>query len=230
MSVRVRFRACDDGALKRRALGEVRAAFREGADMGDQGLSQRGEISTKTQPQQQGTVKIEGFSKARAFLDKMGREIGRLKYAQENNGSNDDVSDHGLNAASTGWHMFESIAKERCLKKKEYRDRMKELCPDLGLLHDLATQTKHFSVTAPQRANADSDLSVKTSSRSTLTDDEEQKILNDLKENPMPATYFHPKNNFQTVLKIDGRDALEVLGGVYTFWETQLSAKCGNGC
>ena len=99
---------------------------------------------------------------------------------------------------------------------------MKELCPDLGLLHDLATQTKHFSVTAPQRANADSDLSVKTSSRSTLTDDEEQKILNDLKENPMPATYFYPKNNFQTVLKIDDRDALEVLGGVYTFWETQL--------
>jgi hypothetical protein len=38
----------------------------------------------------------------------------------------------------------------------------------------------------------------------------------------MPATYFHPKNNFQTVLKIDDRDALEVLGGVYTFWETQL--------
>jgi hypothetical protein len=109
----------------------------------------------KTQPQQQGTVKIEGFSRARAFLDKMRREIERLKYAQENNGSNDDVSDHGLNAASTGWHMFESIAKERGLKKEEYRDRMKELCPDLGLLHDLATQTKHFNVTAPQRATAE---------------------------------------------------------------------------
>ena len=156
-----------------------------------------------------GMVNIAELSKPRDFLDKLEREIQRLKNAQENNGSNLDVFDHGLNAAITGWHMYEWIARERGFKNcDEYRDEMKRQCSDLGLLHDITTQMKHFRVSHAQRLNSESNLSVVASARSGLTPAEEQKIMKGLQENPMGAVYFYPENNFQTVLKIDSRDAL----------------------
>jgi hypothetical protein len=175
------------------------------------------------------SINITSLSSAHDLLAKLQREIARLRDAQENNGSDEEVLDHGLNAALTGWHIFEAVARERGITEKkkvtQFGEQVAIQSPDLGLLHDVATHVKHFKVSNALRANPTQGITVGTSVRSTITPAEEQGIMEGLRENPMGAHYFRPENNFQTVLKIDGQDALDVLQRACDYWATQIGSR-----
>lgn len=170
-----------------------------------------------------GRIVITGFRDAKSFLDKLLREIERLHEAQLNNGSTEEIFDHGLNATITAWHIHEAIAIEHGFNKDKYRDDMKEQYPDLGLLHDIATHAKHFKVTTAQRTTPDKPLEVRTSARAMFTDEEWSYVAEGLGNNVEQPVYVRMKNSFQTVLKAEDRDVEELLQGVYNFWKKQLA-------
>lgn len=166
-------------------------------------------------------VEIDGFSTAKSFLEKMAREIKRLEEAQLY-GSKCDVLDHGLNAAITGWHLHEAIAKEQSINKDKYRDDMKSLCADLALLHDIATQAKHFQVSNSQQVSTNDTLNINTNTLATFTDSEQKYVDERLNQNPEEAVYIRMGNRLQIVLKIEDRKAQDILNDIYKFWEKQL--------
>ena len=160
---------------------------------------------------------------ANDFFEKLKREIWRLHEAQFQN-DDDEIFDHGLNAAITAWHLHEVIARENGLDKVAYRDDVKKRCPDLGLMHDIATQAKHFNVTSPQRNNPQDDLELKTIVRPYITEEEWNDaggeffgtIIKPLRgDRPYKLTPYR-------VLKVDVREVEEILEAIEYFWRREL--------
>lgn len=160
-------------------------------------------------------VHLQEFSEPRYYLAKLRREIDRLKEAQ-NTDCAEDTKDHGINAAITAWHLPEWTIRSQNANGdvNGYRNDLVAQKSDYALMHDIATQAKHFKVSAPQYTDT---FEVRTSARATLTTVEQSMINQRFQENPEQAVYFRPENRFQSVLKIDGRDALPIFEEIYKF-------------
>lgn len=164
-----------------------------------------------------------GFSSSKDFIEKLKREIWRLHEAQFDDKTDENILDHGLNAVITAWHLHEIIAKENSLSKDNYRDGVKSRCPDLGLMHDIATQTKHFQVSSPQRRNPQDTLEMKTSVRPYIAEDEWKQSRKDMEEFGIIVKNYEYKPLPYRVLKIEGREVEEILEDIRRFWERELN-------
>jgi hypothetical protein len=164
-------------------------------------------------------VSLKDFDRPSYYLDKLRREIDRLREAQKYMQS-EDVKDHGINAAITAWHLPEWAM--RSINPDEdvnfYRNNLVQRNRDYGLMHDLATQAKHFKVSAPMTQN----FEVRTSARATYTEEEKRRLEEHVKNNPSEALYMRLTNSFQSVLKIEDRDALPLLEEIYEFLSAEL--------
>lgn len=166
-------------------------------------------------------VHLQEFSEPEYYLAKLRREIDRLKEAQ-NTDCAEDAKDHGLNAAITAWHLPEWAIRSQNANGdvNGYRNDLVAQKSDYALMHDIATQAKHFKVSAPQHTSA---FEVRTSARATITTAEQSMINQRFQENPEQAVYFRPENRFQSVLKIDDRDALPIFEEICSFLTMKMT-------
>jgi len=102
-----------------------------------------------------------------------------------------------------------------------YRNDLIVQKSDYALMHDITTQAKHFNVSAPQHTAT---FEVRTSARATLTTAEQSMLSQRFQENPEQAVYFRPENRFQSVLKIDDRDALPIFEEIYSFLTVKMAS------
>jgi hypothetical protein len=160
---------------------------------------------------------------AEAFLGKLKREIWRLHEAQFD-GNIDDILDHGLNASITAWHLHEIVAEEFGLDKSPYRGDVKRRCIDLGLMHDIATQAKHFRVTKPQRKNLNDNLRMTTGARPYMSEEEWRESRAAFEEWGIPPIQNNDvyKSRPYHVLKVDGREVEEILEEIRRFWRYEI--------
>lgn len=165
-----------------------------------------------------------GLSSSKDFIEKLKREIARLHDAQHFDDTDENILDHGLNALITAWHLHEVIAKEYNLNIKAYREDVKKRNSDLGVLHDLATQAKHFQVTSPKRNNPHNALEIKTNVRLWQTSEEWEEGQDAMKSFGIvfPNQKYTPRP--LRALKIEDRDLEDILEEVSHFWEKELKA------
>jgi hypothetical protein len=163
------------------------------------------------------------FQSSESFLGKLKREIWRLHESQFDCNI-DDILDHGLNAAITAWHLHEIITKEFGLDKASYREDIKKCCPDLVLMHDIATQAKHFCITKPQRKNASKNLEMTTVTRPYMSEEEWKESRAAFEEWGIPQ--FQNNDVYKSlpycVLQVDGREVEEILEDIRRFWEREI--------
>jgi replicative superfamily II helicase len=169
-------------------------------------------------------VTLQNFSDSRYYLAKFKREIDRLREAQSY-ASSDDVRDHGINAAITAWHLPEWILRKQNaqVSKQEVetlRNAIIQKNGDFALMHDFATQAKHFRVSTPENPTA---FEIRTSARAIYTEAETLQINEHLAVNPNESLYMRLTNPIQTILKIDERDALPIFEKLYSLFENIIS-------
>jgi len=172
------------------------------------------------------TLQVMGLIRATDLLRKFSREITRLKEAQKNKNHPNDILDHGLNAAITGWHLVEWLAQEMGQNVSAYRMKIHNICPNLGLMHDVATQIKHFKVTNPKRVTKTQYVDLRVCKQIWLTKGEVKKIVTSHQKRPGDLISIRPfpKNRERFVLQIEHvvsddeffhEDALSVFEEVY---------------
>jgi hypothetical protein len=170
-----------------------------------------------------------GFSSSKDFIEKLKREIARLHDAQHFDDTDENILDHGLNASITAWHLHEVIAKEYNLQIKDYREDIKKRHSDLGVLHDIATQAKHFQVNAPKRDNPHDTLEIKTNVRLWQTKEEWDEGEEAMKSFGIVFTNQEYKARPLRALRIEDRDLEEILEEARFFWEREIkSLSAGN--
>lgn len=160
-------------------------------------------------------VTLQDFSHPEYYLAKFRREIDRLKEA-ENSDNAENAKDHGINAAVTAWHLPEWIVRNQRPNDdvNQYRNTLISAKSDYALMHDIATQVKHFKVGGQKHST---EFEVRTSTRATLTTAEQSMLSQKFQESPEQAIYFRPESRFQSILKIDDRDAVPIFEEVYEF-------------
>lgn len=110
-----------------------------------------------------GIVTGEAFS-YRSLINKLDREISRLIEA-EMRLEEENAVDHALNAAFTGFHLLEWQDKQfNPVSSVKSRDLLtKKNNPDLNLLHDIVSKTKHVTISnSPHKAAIDVKVTLTT--------------------------------------------------------------------
>lgn len=154
------------------------------------------------------------------YFEKLKREISRIEEAQDSYVTGDEITDHGINAAITAWHLpeyfFKAMGKEAA---KEKRNTVAAKYPDLRLMHDIATEAKHFTVSAQQYGES---FIVTTSARANLTVNERLARDEFFLKNPGGVFCWRPEIPSTLILEIDGREAVPIFKGIYEFLQKEL--------
>lgn len=154
-------------------------------------------------------VRLFGLKTAADVLNKLRWEIDGLENAQKFDNQSEALY-FASNAAITAWHFYEWHG----INKRE--DKVSKFA-DLVLMHDIATQVKHFEISSPLYKTGA--IEVDAIGVLNLTD-KEKKLIAD--QNPDKPNVFYPQNRFQTLITVNDRSALDILNGIYQFFEKTI--------